>query len=53
MPREKKTKKEKKAVYERPMMGGVVEREKASSPRDTTIPVRVPLRCRCADRGKL
>eukprot|EP00964_Phaeocystis_antarctica_P135052 scaffold99400_cov55-Phaeocystis_antarctica.AAC.4 len=37
-PSEKKTKKEKKAVYERPMMGGVVESEKASIPSDATMP---------------
>lgn len=38
MPSEKKTKNEKKAVYERPMMGGVVDSEKASNPSDATMP---------------
>lgn len=39
-PIEKKTKKEKKAVYVRPMMGGVVERENARIPRDATMPAK-------------
>ena len=38
MPSEKKTKNEKKAVYERPMMGGVVDSENASNPSDATMP---------------